>query len=76
MVDGHNKIVEELSKENKFMKNELLDALDLKAGKGPTALRILKEEIERLKESNKELVENLNEHKKLLKSMGVIKGVN
>lgn len=53
-------LVEELRKENEELKNDLLDALDLKSGNGPTALTMLKAEIERLKESNKQMKEIFN----------------
>jgi chromosome segregation ATPase len=51
--------VEVLRKENERLKNDLLDALDLKSGSGPTTLTMLKAEIKRLTQSNKELVEAL-----------------
>lgn len=42
-------VASELKAENERLRNDLLDALDLKQGKGPTALSILKAENERLK---------------------------
>lgn len=40
--------VEPLQRENERLKNDLLDALDLKAGHGPTALSMLQSKINEL----------------------------
>lgn len=50
----HSRFIEML-KEIDRLKNDLLDALDLKEGKGPTALAMLSEEIARLKQQLAEL---------------------
>lgn len=51
----------ELEKENQRLQNDLLDALDLKAGKGPTALSMLAEAKSKLEKENQELRERLAE---------------
>jgi hypothetical protein len=47
--------VEEETKENQRLKNDLLDALDLKEGNGPTALSMLSERVKQLTETNRQL---------------------
>lgn len=58
----------ELVKENERLKNDLLDALDLKEGKGPTALSMQAERIKQL-EAERSNIETLL-HKILKESVG------
>lgn len=52
--------VAELRKENERLRNDLLDALDLKKGNGPTALSMQAETIKRLTEALEETKREVN----------------
>lgn len=58
---GLEEMVAELRAENERLKNDLLDALDLKNGNGPTVLTMLANERDALAASHKELVEALEQ---------------
>lgn len=65
-----NQMLEAKDKEIAFIKNELLDALDLKNGTGPTALRLLKDEIESLKASQEQPKEGVDMEQVACEALG------
>ncbi len=56
-ITNHITEIVHLNEEIQELKDDLLDALDLKEGRGPTALTMLKSEIARLTAQNQEMRE-------------------
>lgn len=54
-----NQLIEKLKQENEKLRNDLLDALDLKSGHGPTALSILSNELKAKSDMCDKLAEGL-----------------
>lgn len=54
-ISGLEDVIVKMQGENNVLKNDLLDALDLKKGEGPTALSMLKADNDKLREALKRM---------------------
>jgi hypothetical protein len=65
----------ELHNENERLKNDLLDLMDVKDSKGPTALSNVLSDRNRLQEANKELQEEISEYEEAAKDNGTTRAM-